>query len=183
MPAPLDPPPVYGREGAYAVHPPVADAAVPAPPGADAPVPAPPAAAPTAPPAPLPTATPSPGGYGPVPPGSVTPGPVPPAGGYAAPARPLPRNDLAVWSLVLGLLGVLAGCLFFTGVPAIVLGYSARRAVARGEADNDGMATAGIVLGWVATALGAVALVLVVLLAVAPLLFLGLSVPFMDVAP
>lgn len=176
MPAPLDP--VYGREGAYAVHPPVADAAVPPPPAADAAVPPPPAAAPTAPPAPLPPATPSPGGYGPVPPGSV-----PPAGGYAAPVRSLPRNDLAVWSLVLGLLGVLAGCLFFTGVPAIVLGYSARRAVARGEADNEGMATAGIVLGWVATALGAVALVLVVLLAVAPLLFLGLTVPFMDVAP
>ena len=70
-----------------------------------------------------------------------------------------PRNDLAVWSLVLGALGVL-GCVFFTGVPAILVGGAARRAVAAGEADNDGMATAGIILGWVAIGLSAIGLLL-----------------------
>lgn len=128
---------------------------------------------------------PPPGQSGYPPPGYPPPGQpgYPPPGypppGYAA-RPPLPRNDLAVWSLVLGLFGVL-GCLFFTGVPAIVLGNNARRAVEAGQADNPGLATAGVVLGWVATALGALVVVLVVLSVFLPLLFVGAALPFLDV--
>ncbi len=101
----------------------------------------------------------------------------PPAGYGAAPYYP--RNDLAVWSLVLGLLSVL-GCVFFTGIPAVVVGGNARRAAAAGEANNDGMATAGVVLGWVGTALGGLLAIMFVLTVLLPLVFVGFAVPFLD---
>ena len=85
-----------------------------------------------------------------------------------------PRNDLAVWSLVLGALGVL-GCVFFTGVPAILVGGAARGAVAAGEADNDGMATAGIVLGWVSVGLGVLLLLVLLLAVLLPLVLVGVA--------
>ncbi|MBO0920873.1 DUF4190 domain-containing protein [Cellulomonas sp. zg-ZUI222] len=161
---PLGPP--YGQEGAYAAH------AVPA---ADAPRTT---ASDQQPPGAYP-----PGAYPPS--ATYPPGPSAPTHGYAeGPPRPPspPRNDLAVWSLVLGLLGVL-GCVFFTGVPAVVVGGNARRAVAAGQADNEGLATAGIVLGWVATALGVIVLVTFGILLLLPLLFLGFAVPFMGSVP
>ncbi|MBO3087045.1 DUF4190 domain-containing protein [Cellulomonas dongxiuzhuiae] len=160
--------PVYGQEGAYARHPAGNPAASSTPP-----VPATPLSGPTAPPAP-PAAAPTP--FDAPPPGAPLPQgypyPVP-----GAPGRYLPRNDLAVWSLVLGLLGIM-GCLFLTGVPAVIVGNNARRAVAAGEADNDGMATAGIVLGWVATGLGVLALLAVAFLTILPLVLMGIAVPF-----
>ncbi|MCM0638227.1 DUF4190 domain-containing protein [Cellulomonas wangsupingiae] len=176
------PGPVYGQEGAYAPHdaprhdvpgPPPGD--VPPPPGTGGgPVPPPvgPAdgrASGTYPPAGYPPAGYPPAGYPPA--GYPPPG----AGAY------MPRNDLAVWSLVLGLLGVL-GCVFFTGIPAVVVGANARKAVAAGQADNEGMATAGIVLGWVATGLG-VLVVALFLMALVPLFLVGLTVPFMSSVP
>lgn len=63
-----------------------------------------------------------------------------------------PKNNLAVWSLVLGLVGFFI-CSLLTSVPGIVLGVQARRAVARGEANNGGLATAGLVVSWVVTGL------------------------------
>ncbi|VTR75508.1 DUF4190 domain-containing protein [Cellulomonas hominis] len=81
-----------------------------------------------------------------------------------------PSNGLAVWSLVLGVVGVvLAGPL--AGVPAIITGVLARRAVAEGRADNGGLATAGIVLGAVGTGFGLLGLLFVL----APLLLVGAS--------
>lgn len=179
------PPPPYGHEAAYSSHPatPVQDASAPdarppgPPPGA-APHPGP--AAPGAYPPPGP-AHPAPGaGHPGAGPAYPPPGPGYPPTAYARPA--LPRNDLAVWSLVLGLVGVL-GCLFVTGIPAVIVGTNARRAVAAGQADNDGTATAGIVLGWVATGLGAVVVLGLLLSVVLPLLFVGLAIPFLGVAP
>lgn len=74
-----------------------------------------------------------------------------------------PRNNLGVWSLVLGLVGIFI-CGLFTGIPAIVVGHKARRAVADGEANNPGMATAGIVLGWIATILSLLGVLAVIAL-------------------
>jgi F0F1-type ATP synthase membrane subunit c/vacuolar-type H+-ATPase subunit K len=71
-------------------------------------------------------------------------------GGYGL---PFPRNSLAVWSLVLGLCSFVLSCGLFTGIPAVIVGNKAKQAAARGEANNPGMATAGIVLGWIAIAL------------------------------
>jgi hypothetical protein len=87
------------------------------------------------------------------PPGS----PYPQVPGYYVPGYPMyvyPKNSLAVWSLVLGILGLVMGCVFFTGIPAVIVGNQARRAAAAGEANNPGMAQAGVVLGWVSIGLG-----------------------------
>lgn len=71
-----------------------------------------------------------------------------PGSGQPVPAR---RNGLGVAALVVGLLAlltswtVIGGCVL--GVGAIVLGVLGRKRVARGEADNGGMALAGLVLG------------------------------------
>ncbi|HEV6952122.1 MAG TPA: DUF4190 domain-containing protein [Promicromonospora sp.] len=66
-----------------------------------------------------------------------------------APAEAHPRNNLGVWSLVLGIASVVLALGAVTGVPAIIVGNQARRAVRAGEADNEGMALTGVVLGWV----------------------------------
>ncbi len=117
------------------------------------------------------------GGYGSTPPayGSTPPAyGAPPYGGAPAYAGAeygqgaygyaYPKNGLAIWSLVLGLVGLLAGCGFFAGIPAIIVGGRAKRAVAEGQANNPGMATAGVVLGWVATILSILGIIGVIAL-------------------
>ena len=100
-------------------------------------------------------------GYPAAPQYGATPYPAAPgyAGGYA-----YPKNSLAVWSLVLAILGMML-CGLFTGIPAVIIGNNAKRAVASGEANNGGLATAGIVIGWIAiglTVLGGVILALLI---------------------
>lgn len=82
--------------------------------------------------------------------------------GYPGYGQVYPRNDLGIWSLVLALAGIVLGFTLLTGIPAVILGRRARQAVARGEANNDGIAVAGIVIGWIATALGALVAILVI---------------------
>jgi hypothetical protein len=74
-------------------------------------------------------------------------------------------NSLAVASLACGL-----GQIFFwflAAIPAVVLGHMARRQIRQTGEDGQGMATAGLVLGWIGIALtvlfiaGAVAVVAV----------------------
>jgi hypothetical protein len=58
-----------------------------------------------------------------------------------------PAHGTATASLVFGILGLLLGPL---SIPALVLGYRARSASARsGQTSDRGLATAGIMLGWV----------------------------------
>jgi hypothetical protein len=68
---------------------------------------------------------------------------------YGGPVYGYPKNSLAVWSLVLSIVGAVL-CGLFTAIPGVIIGYNARKAVQRGEANNGGMATAGIIVGWVA---------------------------------
>jgi len=63
-----------------------------------------------------------------------------------------PKNSLGVWSLVLSIVGFLF-CGLFTAIPGLIVGYKARRAVAEGQANNGGLALAGIVISWVTIAL------------------------------
>jgi hypothetical protein len=53
-------------------------------------------------------------------------------------------------ALVLGIAGLVL-CPLFCSVPALVLGYQARREIARsgGKLTGRGVATAGVVLGWI----------------------------------
>ncbi|MFC4627697.1 DUF4190 domain-containing protein [Promicromonospora alba] len=80
------------------------------------------------------------------------------------PARsaPLPRNNLGAWSLVLGIASVVLLLGVITGIPAIIIGNQGRRAVRAGEADNEGMAMTGVVLGWISLAILAAVIVLVI---------------------
>ncbi|MEU4150237.1 DUF1707 and DUF4190 domain-containing protein [Streptomyces sp. NPDC026659] len=74
-------------------------------------------------------------------------GPVPPA----FLPHPRPRtNGKAVGAAVCGLLCLLTAGL--TGIPAIVLGHTARGEIRHTGEDGDGLALIGIVLGWLSTA-------------------------------
>ncbi len=70
---------------------------------------------------------------------------------YPAPL-PQPRtNSMAVASLVFGVSELFT--LGLTAIPAIVLGHVARREIRRTGEGGDGLATAGIILGWAAVGL------------------------------
>ncbi|WP_419706746.1 DUF4190 domain-containing protein [Promicromonospora sp. NFX87] len=80
------------------------------------------------------------------------------------PARPAayPKNNLGAWSLVLGIASVVLLLGVITGIPAIIVGNQGRRAVRAGEADNEGMAMTGVVLGWISLVILAAVIVLVI---------------------
>jgi Domain of unknown function (DUF4190) len=70
------------------------------------------------------------------------------------PARPpargtRPTNQKAVWSLILGILGI-APFTFIASVAALIVGFQARREIARARGEQVGrsFALAGIVLGF-----------------------------------
>ena len=93
---------------------------------------------------------PYPGPYPPAPYGQ----PYPPAGAYPYPAY-RPTNGMAVASLVLGILW-----LYWIGsILALVFGYIARQQIRERGEGGDGMAVAGIVLGWIGVAVVVVVLV------------------------
>lgn len=74
----------------------------------------------------------------------------------------------AVWSLVLGVLSIL--CLgIVTGIPAIICGHSARSRIRKdpASASGDGMALAGLILGYLGTAVTVLVFLAVVVTAVA----------------
>jgi hypothetical protein len=87
---------------------------------------------------------------------------------YPAPGYPgaggTQSNGLGVWSLVLGLAAFVCSLGPLAGIPAIILGHSAKKAVAQGRANNPGMGTAGIVLGWIATVLSILAIAFFVIM-------------------
>ncbi len=86
-----------------------------------------------------------PGFQGPPPPPGIGPGPYgQPHGGYPY-ASPRTTNGFAIASMVLGILWLY----WFGSILALVFGYVAQSQIReRGEAGG-GMATAGIVLGWI----------------------------------
>lgn len=76
-------------------------------------------------------------------------------------SRPPRVSALAVWSLVLGILSPVC-CLLFTGLPAVLCGHKARSRIRRsgGTLTGGGLALAGLITGYIGTALGAVVLCL-----------------------
>jgi hypothetical protein len=79
---------------------------------------------------------------------------VPPT--FLPPARPAPNNGMAVGALVFGLLCPVTGGM--TGIPAVVLGHVARSQIRRSGESGEGMATVGLVLGYLSVAVWAVLL-------------------------
>ncbi|MFE4174678.1 DUF4352 domain-containing protein [Streptomyces sp. NPDC056909] len=85
--------------------------------------------------------------------------PVPP--GHGAPVAA--RNGLGIASLVLGIIGAVAGVIPFLfwlagvlGLIGLILGLAGRGRARRGEATNRGVATSGVVLGLLALVLAVV---------------------------
>ena len=100
------------------------------------------------------------GGYGAPPPGGGY-GPPPPGGGYDGGygAAPTGTNSKAIWSLVLGILGLVC-CGFFAGIPAIILGRMSQREIEQTGQQGRGLATAGFILGIVSCVLGVLSAIL-----------------------
>ena len=73
---------------------------------------------------------------------------------------------MAVASFILGLLGLVGLCAYGFGVVlsilAVVLGHMSRAQIRRNADDGDGLAVAGLVLGYVAIGIIAVGLLLIV---------------------
>lgn len=93
------------------------------------------------------------------------PPPPPPGGGYGQPApygggmAPQGNNQKALWSLILGIVGILC-CGVFTGIPAMILSKSAEKEIAQTGQQGAGMAKAGFILGIVSIALFVLAIIL-----------------------
>jgi hypothetical protein len=67
------------------------------------------------------------------------------------PAFPYARTNVkAVWSLVLGISGFV---FVLAAIPALILGYKAKREIRSSGQHGYDLATAGIVLGWAEVAL------------------------------
>jgi hypothetical protein len=77
---------------------------------------------------------------------------------YQAPAPFAPRNGLGIAALIAAIVGLLlcwsvvGGVI--VGIVAAVMGFIARGRVKRGEADNGGIALAGVVLGFLSIVAG-----------------------------
>ena len=87
-----------------------------------------------------------------------------PMGGYSVPVmRPLPMasnqgNTFGLLSMIFGIVSIPLLCCLYIGVPigiaALVLGIIGLNKANRGEADNKGMAIAGVVCGGIGVLLG-----------------------------
>jgi hypothetical protein len=74
---------------------------------------------------------------------------------YAYPPQ-RPTNGLAIASLIVGIIGFFSCPLI--GAVAIYLGNRAQAQIAQTGEDGEGLAKAGVILGWIALALTALAL-------------------------
>ncbi|MET9495367.1 DUF1707 and DUF4190 domain-containing protein [Streptomyces sp. NPDC006552] len=99
---------------------------------------------------------------GPVPQQSFPSAPVPRTF-LPAPPLPAPTNGKAVGALVCGVSTFFSAGL--TGIPAVILGHMARGEIRRSREQGDGMAVAGLVLGWLSVVGWAVFLMFVVVAA------------------
>jgi hypothetical protein len=91
----------------------------------------------------------------------VTPPPTPPAPPVS---QPVPRTaPTAIWSLVLAGLFFIGGWLF-TAIPAVIFGHVARSKIRKsgGALRGQGIATAGLILGYIALTLGVMSIPLLV---------------------
>ncbi|MFJ6982406.1 MULTISPECIES: DUF1707 and DUF4190 domain-containing protein [unclassified Streptomyces] len=66
------------------------------------------------------------------------------------PAPPPPTNGKAVGAMICGVLTTMT--FGITGIPAVILGHTARNEIRRTGESGDGLAMAGIVLGWISVA-------------------------------
>ncbi|QGV78226.1 DUF4190 domain-containing protein [Streptomyces ficellus] len=106
------------------------------------------------------------------------PAPAPPAASYGYPGYPgysaygqsgwqqAPANGMGITALVLGIISVVLFCAWGLGVVlgilALIFGIIGRKKANRGEANNHGMALAGIILGAVGIVIGGTVLAFII---------------------
>ncbi|GGQ99597.1 hypothetical protein GCM10010251_13480 [Streptomyces aurantiogriseus] len=79
------------------------------------------------------------------------------------PAPPPPTNGKAVGAMVCGVLTTMTAGI--TGIPAVILGHTARAEIRRTGQGGDGFALAGLILGWLSVAGWALFLTIMILAA------------------
>jgi uncharacterized membrane protein len=90
---------------------------------------------------------------------------MPPPGYFPGQPVKRPTSQLAIAALVCGIAQIFFG--FLTGIPAIILGHLARRRIRETGEDGDGMALAGLILGYIGVVLSVVVIVVAIVLFVA----------------
>lgn len=77
------------------------------------------------------------------------------------PQGPTGTNNKAIWALVLGILSILC-CGFVAGIPALILGRSAKAEIdaSGGAQSGRGMAQAGFILGIIGICLSVIGIIL-----------------------
>jgi hypothetical protein len=88
--------------------------------------------------------------------------PAPAAAPYGYNAVPQGQNTMAVVSLVFGILG-LTFLPLVGSIVALVTARSAKRQISQTGQAGAGMATAGVITGWIGIAIGVVTVVLVII--------------------
>jgi hypothetical protein len=108
----------------------------------------------------------SPGGY-PVT-GYPAGSPVPGYGYPVVAARP--TNGLAIASMVISILGALGICGYglggYIGIIGAIMGHVARRQIRERGENGDGMALAGVIVGWIAFGIAVIATILIIIFVV-----------------
>lgn len=108
------------------------------------------------------------------PPNYGTPPPPPPGGGgygggeygggqYGGAAEPQQTSVMAIVSLVTGILGICCSGWFILSIAALIVGFLGRKEIREsgGRKKGDGLALAGIILGAIGIALGALSWILI----------------------
>lgn len=92
------------------------------------------------------------------------PPPVYPA--YGPPVAVPPTNGMAIASMVVSIVGILGLCGYglggYIGIVGAILGHVSRKQIRERGENGDGMALAGIVMGWLATAIAVLATIALV---------------------
>lgn len=119
-------------------------------------------------PTPQPTDYPPVGTGQPVNPMAVSGPPVYPAYGYPVVA---PRNNgMAIASMVVSIVAALGLCGYglggYLGILGAILGHVSKRQIRQRGETGEGMATAGIVVGWISTGLAVIATIVIIVVAV-----------------
>jgi hypothetical protein len=86
-------------------------------------------------------------------PGGYPPAPPQPYAGYTPPPA-APRNGLGITALIIAIVALLASFSvaggIVLGIVAVIIGFAGRSRAKRGEANNGGVALAGVILGFLA---------------------------------
>jgi hypothetical protein len=85
---------------------------------------------------------------------------------YAYPAPVRPTNGLAIGAMVVSIAAALGLCAYgmggYLGIVGAILGHVARRQIRSTGESGDGMAMAGVIVGWISTVIAVIATAVIV---------------------